>query len=372
MKKLLIATAALAMVAGTAQAQSSVTVYGAYGNGVTSSKEADISKPSTAQNAARDHLYTTNLGFTGTEVVNNDVSVFFRLEGDLSGNGVLGGSVTSTSTSTSTFTGGAIGSTSSAPATGTVATTTTTTTTPTNIFNRHAHVGLTSKQFGTLTIGRQNDSVKDTEGLAQVYNLSDNLANKTRIGDRIANAYKYATPTFMGLNATYTYSNNPADALLDASNSSTDHNSYAINYKLPVNGGVDLAYAYGKEKNSTTGVQSGKTTRISARTNVLGDLTIGAAYTTNEAAAGSEKTKQTLVNINKPFGNVELKAHYWKNDAAAGVGNSTDGFDGDGYGAMAVYNFSKRTAVYAGYSDFSATLKANEVKVTTVGLFHKF
>ena len=341
MKKLLIATAALAMVAGTVQAQSSVTVYGAYGNGVTSSKEANISKPSTAQSAAKDHLYTTNLGFTGTEVINNDLSAFFRLEGDLSGNGVLGAALTTAGTSETT-----------------------------NIFNRHAHVGLTSKQFGTLSMGRQNDSVKDTEGLAQVYNLSDNLANKTRIGDRIANSTKYATPVFMGLSATYTYSNNPADAALDATNSTTDHNSFAINYKLPVNGGVDLAYASGKE--TVAGVQSGKTTRISARTNVLGNLTIGAAYTTNQAAATAEKTKQTLVNINKPFGNIDIKAHYWKNDAAAGVGNSTDGLDGDGYGAMAVYNFSKRTAVYAGYSDFSATAAASEVKVTTIGLFHKF
>jgi predicted porin len=342
MKKLLIATAALAMVAGTAQAQSSVSVYGAYGNGVTSSKEANVNKASTAQNASRDHLYTTNLGFTGTETINNDLSVFFRLEGDLSGNGVLG-ATTTTATNTET----------------------------TNVFNRHAHVGLTSKQFGTLTVGRQNDSVKDTEGLAQVYNLSDNLANKTRIGDRIANATKYATPVFMGLSATYTYSNNPADAALDASNSTTDHNSFAINYKLPINGGVDLAYAEGEEK-TTGGVQTGKTTRVSARTTVLGDLTIGAAYTTNQAGSSAEKTKQTLVNINKPFGNIELKAHYWKNDATANTGNKDDGFDGDGYGAMAVYNFSKRTAVYAGYSDFSATATANDAKVTTVGLFHKF
>ncbi len=341
MKKLLIASAALAMVAGTAQAQSSVTVYGAYGNGVTSSKEANINKAATAQNASRDHLYTTNLGLTGTEAINSDVSVFFRLEGDLSGNGVLGAAATTTGTSETT-----------------------------NIFNRHAHVGLASKKFGTLSMGRQNDSVKDTEGLAQVYNLSDNLANKTRIGDRIANATKYTTPVFMGLSASYTYSNNPADAALDASNSTTDHNSYAIYYKLPVNGGIDLAYAEGKE--TIAGVQQGKTTRISARTNVMGDLTVGAALTTNQAGAGAEKTKQTLVNINKPFGNIELKAHYWKNDASASTGNTTDGFDGDGYGAMAVYNLSKRTAAYVGYSDFSASAVANEVKVTTIGLFHKF
>ncbi len=339
MKKLLIAAAAMTAVAGVAQAQSSVTIYGAYGNSVTSSKEGGVDKAATAQNASRDHLGTTALGVKGTEDLGGGMSAFFVLEGDLSGNGVLGGATTTSGTSETT-----------------------------NIFNRHAHAGLKTN-FGTLTVGRQNDSVKDTEGLAQVYNLSDNLANKTRIGDRIANATKYATPVWNGLSATYTYSNNPADAALDASNSSTDHNSYAINYKLPVLGGVDLAYAYGKEQSS--GVQSGKTTRLSARATVM-DVTVGVGYTTNQATAGAEKTKQTMVSASKPFGNVEVKAHYWNNNASAGVGNATDGWDGNGYGAMAVYNFSKRTAAYVGYSDFSATAAANEVKVTTVGIFHKF
>jgi len=341
MKKLLIAAAAMTAVAGVAQAQSSVTIYGAYGNGVTSSKEAGVNKAATAQNESRDHLYTTNLGITGTEDLGGGMTAFFRLEGDLSGNGVLGKASTTTGTSETT-----------------------------NVFNRHAHAGLTT-QFGTLTVGRQNDSVKDTEGLAQVYNLSDNLANKTRIGDRIANAYKYATPTWNGLSATYTYSNNPADAALDAADSTTTHNSFAVNYKLPVLGGVDLAYAQGKEVGAT-GAQTGKTTRISARATVLGDLTVGAAYTTNQALSTDAKTKQTLVSVSKPFGNVELKAHYWNNDATNGIGTKDDGYDGNGYGAMAVYNFSKRTAAYVGYSDFNATDKAQEVKVTTVGIFHKF
>ncbi|MEY4482272.1 MAG: hypothetical protein RIQ84_1434 [Pseudomonadota bacterium] len=339
MKKLLIASAALAMVAGTAQAQSSVTLYGAYGNSVTSTKTAGVNVNSAAQNASRDHLSTTALGIKGTEDLGNGLSAFFVLEGDLSGNGTLGSASTTTGTSETT-----------------------------NIFNRHAHAGLKSN-FGTLTVGRQNDSVKDTEGLAQVSNLSDNLANKTRVGDRIANAVKYATPTWNGLSATYTHSNNPADATLDASNSTTDHNSFAINYKLPVNGGIDLAYAQGEH--TSAGAQTAKTTRISARTKVMG-VDVGAAYTTNQAASTAEKTKQTLVSVNKSLGNIDLKAHYWNNNATAGVGNTDDGFDGNGYGLMGVYNFSKRTAVYAGYSDFNATAIANESKVTTVGLVHKF
>jgi predicted porin len=343
MKKLLIAAAAMAVVAG-AQAQSNVTLYGAYGNSVTTTETNGVNGNSAAQNASRDHLSTTALGIKGTEDLGGGMSAFFVLEGDLSGNGVLGAASTTSGTSETT-----------------------------NIFNRHAHAGLKTS-FGTLSAGRQNDSVKDTEGLGQVYNLSDNLHNKTRIGDRIANAVKYATPTWNGLSATYTYSNNPADAALDASNSTTDHNSFAINYKLPVNGGVDLAYAQGEET-TAGGVQSGKTTRLSARTNVMG-VDVGAAYTTNQAAATAEKTKQTLVSVNKTIGKIDLKAHYVTNSADQNRGNSTDGFDGDGYGLMAVYNLSKRTAVYAGYADFSANNATDaataDVKITTLGLVHKF
>jgi general bacterial porin, GBP family len=348
MKKLLIASAALAMVAGTAQAQSSVTIYGAYGNSVTNTKTNGVSAATEAQNASRDHLSTTALGIKGTEDLGNGLSAFFVLEGDLSGNGVLGG-VTTTVANTG------------AAATGTETT---------NIFNRHAHAGISSKTLGTLSAGRQNDSVKDTEGLAQVYNLSDNLANKTRIGDRIANSVKYAMPVWNGLGATYTTSNNPADAALDAGDSTTRHNSFAITYKVPVNGGIDVAFAQGKEEASQA--QTGKTTRISARTNVMGNLTVGAAQTTNQGATSAAKTKQTLVSVNKPFGKIDVKAHYWKNNASDNVGTSTDGLDGNGYGAMAVYNFSPRTAVYAGYSDFDATSAASKSKVTTAGLVHKF
>ena len=355
MKKLLIAAAAMTAVAGVAQAQSSVTIYGAYGNNTTQTKTNGVTAAAVSASASNDHLSTTNLGITGTEDLGGGMSAFFRLEGDLSGTGVLGGSTTSTFTGTSA---------ANAAAAGTVATTSQ------NIFNRHAHAGLVTK-FGTLTVGRQNDSVKDTEALGQVYNLSDNLHNKTRIGDRIANATKYATPVWNGLSATYTYSNNPDNADTTGADGKNTHNSFAINYKLPFNGGVDLAFAQGKETTAGS-VQVGKTSRISARTEVVG-VTVGAAYTTNQAASTDGKTKQTMVSASKAFGNIELKAHYVKNNADSNVNaDKLDGVDGKGYGVMGVYNFSKRTAVYAGYADFNGTDNANDVKVTTVGLVHKF
>jgi len=91
MKKLLIATAALAMVAGTAQAQSSVTVYGAVGASTNSYKTNGADVAARSQNGSRDQLGTTALGFRGTEDLGGGLTAFFTLEGDLSMSGVLGG-----------------------------------------------------------------------------------------------------------------------------------------------------------------------------------------------------------------------------------------------------------------------------------------
>jgi predicted porin len=348
MKKLLIATAALAMVAGTVQAQSSVTVYGAVGASTNSYKTNGADVAAQSQNASRDQLGTTALGFRGTEDLGGGNTAFFTLEGDLSMSGVLGASATTSGTSETT-----------------------------NIFNRQAHVGITSKKFGTFSVGRQNDSVKDTEGLAQVYNLSDNLHNNTAVGNRIANAYKYATPTINGLSATYTYSNNPANADQTAADGAVTHNSFAIRYKVPMNGGIDLAYAQGEESTSAgTATTDLKTTRISAQTKVMG-ATIGYAYTENKQTNSANKNDSNLISVNVPFkGGYELKAHYITVDAegSALVGDTSSGrYKGDGYGLMAVYNLSKRTAAYAGYASYDADGgNTGDEKVTTIGLFHRF
>jgi predicted porin len=355
MKKLLIATAALAMVAGTAQAQSSVTVYGAVGASTNSYKTDGKDVANQFQNGARDHLSTTNLGFKGTEDLGGGNTAFFTLEGDLSMSGVLGANATY-----------------AADAAGTT----------TNVFNRQAHVGLTTK-FGTVSFGRQNDSVKDTEGLAQVYNLSDNLHNNTAVGNRIANSYKYATPTIAGLSATYTYSNNPANADNTAADGTVTHNSFAIKYKVPFNGGIDLAYAQGEESTTAGNTANDiKTTRISAQTKVMG-ATVGYAYTENKQTNSANKNDANLISVSVPFmGAYEFKAHYITSDAegTAAVNSSATGtdsgfakFKGDGYGLMAVYNVSKRTAAYVGYADFDADGgSTNDQKVTTLGLVHKF
>jgi predicted porin len=147
MKKLLIASAALALLAGTAQAQSNVTIYGSYGNGLTTTETGSGKGVNTM---AGDRVGTPVIGFMGTEDLGGGMKAFFKLESTLGANGSLGTANTTTTTNTFTASG--------------TADTAASTTSPSNVFDRQAHAGLTT-QFGTLSLGRQNDSVKDTESL---------------------------------------------------------------------------------------------------------------------------------------------------------------------------------------------------------------
>jgi predicted porin len=328
------------MVAGTAQAQSSVTIYGAVGASSTNTELANVKGATSFQSAAQDYLGTTALGLKGTEDLGGGNKAFFTLEGDLSMSGTLGSADTSGN----------------------------------NLFNRHAHVGIETK-YGTVSAGRQNDSIKDLTGLGQVYNLSDNLHINTQVGARYASAFKYATPTINGFKASYTYS---ADAANTGSATSTTAASTVDGAKTLNSYG--LAYTY---KNYSFGVGQGsvtdnavaddvETTYLGARA-TFGNFTVGAHYAMNEQ--GAKELNQTMVSVNYTMGNIELKAHYVTNDATGAVigtaGSATS--DGKGYGLMGVYNLSKRTAAYVGYADFDQTDVATyDQKVTTIGLLHKF
>ncbi len=118
MKKLLIASAALAVVAGTAQAQSSVSMYGILDLNVQSVSVK--SNPDESYGAgAESGVATSRLGFRGTEDLGSGNSIQFNLEGCLN-----------------PMTAGTMGS-----------------TTANAIFNREANIQINSKAFGSLRLG---------------------------------------------------------------------------------------------------------------------------------------------------------------------------------------------------------------------------
>ena len=327
MKKVVLGSL-LAAVCGLTYAQSNVSFYGAIGNSATSAKRGTASAVSQQQNASRDYLGTTRLGITGTEDLGGGTTASFKLEGDLNGaSGTLG----------------------TADAT----------------FNRFSYVELANKKLGKFSMGRQNDSIKDMSDIGGGgYNLSDTESNGMLVGSRYTMVSKYVTPTVAGFNASYSYSNNPADTNTSSDGTKT-LNSYGITYKG--NNGLTVAYASGKI--TEVGVTDKQTDRIAVSTKVMG-ATVGGSYNINKQ--GENKTKQTTVSASVPFyGSYEFKTHYVKQDVQ-GAALTTQGKDGDGYGAMLVKNFSKRTAVYAAYYDFKGTQPSGDTRITTAGILHKF
>ncbi|MDR5751733.1 MULTISPECIES: porin [unclassified Caballeronia] len=165
MKKSLLALAALGTFAGAAQAQSSVTLYGIIDAGFVYNN-----------NQAGQKLYSLNSGnlqgsrwgLRGTEDLGGGLKAVFVLE---NGFNVMNGRLGQ---------GG-------------------------DEFGRQAYVGLSTSQFGTVTLGRQYDSVVDFTGALEVGSQwatyfgahpgdLDNMNNSNRVN----NAVKYTSANYAG------------------------------------------------------------------------------------------------------------------------------------------------------------------------------
>jgi predicted porin len=166
MKKSLLALAALGTFAGAAQAQSSVTLYGIIDAGFVFNN-----------NSAGNQLYSlmsgslqgSRWGLRGTEDLGGGLKAIFVLENGFDGmTGRLGQ-------------GG-------------------------DEFGRQAFVGLSTSQFGTVTLGRQYDSVVDYTGALEVGSQwgtyfgahpgdLDNMNNSNRVN----NSVKYTSANYAGL-----------------------------------------------------------------------------------------------------------------------------------------------------------------------------
>ncbi|MDY7545933.1 porin [Glaciimonas sp. CA11.2] len=166
MKKIILAAGLLSGVACMAQAQTNVTIYGVIDLGLNYTNNVggknDVQMESGYAQGSR-------LGFKGNEDLGGGLSALFQLEnGFAADTGKLGQ-------------GGLM-------------------------FGRQALVGLSSKTAGTVTLGRQYDSVVDflapmtANGNWAGYLLSHPLDNdNTDNSFRINNSLKYTSPTFAGV-----------------------------------------------------------------------------------------------------------------------------------------------------------------------------
>lgn len=183
-----IAASALSLAASYTYAQSSVTLYGLVSASVAYvSNEGGHSFVGLRQN----DIQGSRFGLTGREDLGGGLAAIFTLE---NGFGPLNGALS----------GGS------------------------SLFNRIAVVGLSGKNLGTVTIGRQYDTLRDF--LTQYVAGTEYGAISAFIGDndnsfgafRINNSIKYTTPNYRGFQAGFLYG---------ASNSAgnfADNRSYSI------------------------------------------------------------------------------------------------------------------------------------------------
>ncbi len=355
MKKLLIATAAMAMVAG-AQAQSSVTVYGNvdlnWASGETGSTGANSAMGESG-------LSTSRIGFKGTEDLGGGLKAEFQLESRLDAtSGKLG-------TNTSTFAGTSAslsGNAQSYTPAGTVSTTN-------SVFNREAWVGLSSVKLGSIRVGTTD--ITGAQGLdstvGQAGNFSDASSN---LGTDVAKVVRYTTPTFAGLSAQLGHSNADATTTAEAQNGRLT--SAYVQYEA---GNLGVYAGTVEKKISATYDQ--KETTYGAKYN-FGFAAVGAYRSVREAATeATVATKgdltQTIFSVSAPLAvlgsGVTAHGVYYKNEYD--VANNSG--DVDGYKLALSKAFSKRTTGYVAYADQSTNNATDkDSKTYLIGVNHAF
>ncbi|RZF25741.1 porin [Paraburkholderia sp. UYCP14C] len=289
-------------------------------------------------------------------------------------------------------------------------------------FGRQAYVGLSTGQFGTVTLGRQYDSVVDylaqttVNGnwggylFAHPYD-NDNTDNTFRVN----NTVKYTSPSFAGFQfgGTYSFSNDTNFA---------NNRQYSAGAQYTV-GGLLLAAAYLQANNPSAtsygAINNGGDENFVAKrlqifgagvNYVFGSTTVGFAYTNtyltqplSSAYVGPITPAGGATLSSLRFNNFEVNAKYQFTPAFYVGGMYTythvsfDATSGKTHpvfhqaGLMADYNLSKRTDVYVqgvyqhaggdktgsvldfayvpGAADVSST--SNQI-VARVGIRHKF
>jgi predicted porin len=379
MKKLLIATAALAMVAGTAQAQSSVSVYGimdmSYGEnkvtGDTSSSAAEKNVKSTG--LADDAVNSSRIGFRGTEDLGGGVKAGFVVEANLD-------MVRGTTFDKGNQTGGADSSKENEQNTAFLGST------------RQSMLTLSDAKLGTLGVGYKK--TLETDFNDTYFTGTENSAgNQAHVLGRAtrANGIYYTSPAFSGVTATVQYTTGEStfedageqgDAGFDASMT-----QIGLNYSA---GALQVGAVYfnGSVKIGADGtklVTDYTSSNFAEGDNDYKGYGIGANYNFGFAkvtaqmgerkyglATDQDKNEYTTLGVTFPVGKLDLMAAYSMQEI------KTDGVkqnETNGYQLIARYNLSKRTNVYALVGEGKKeTADEPDVKtsVARVGVAHSF
>ena len=343
MKRISIAVAvSAALAASSANAQSSVTLYGLIDAGLMYTNNVAKGSGGSLFQATSGNINGSRFGLRGAEDLGGGLKAIFVLENGFNvQNGKLGQD--------------------------------------SRLFGRQAYVGLSSNDFGTLTLGRQYDSLVDfvaplsgtagtfgDTGFAHPFD-NDNLNHSLRM----SNAVKYASNNYAGLKfgGMYAFSNNTSFAVNRAYSAGASYNYGPLNVAagyLQINGSANTtssspgAVDLGESTaNGTGGFQLGS--------NLQRTLGAGLNYAFGPAVAGFVYTNSFfqgtssfgLTNGSMRFNNYELNGKYAvMSDLSLGLSYTyTDAHlsGATSYGTdpkwnqlnfQTVYSLSKRTDVY--------------------------
>jgi predicted porin len=339
MKKKMIALTVTAAVALPVHAQSSITLYGVLDEGINYTNNAGDKSTYQLESG---YAQGSRWGLKGSEDLGSGLKAIFDLENGFDVNsGALGQ-------------GG-------------------------RMFGRQAFVGLTAANYGTVTLGRQYDSVVDylaqstANGSWGGYLLSHPYDNdNTDNSFRVNNTVKYTSPDFSGLQfgGTYSFSNDTNFA---------NNRQYSLGGQY-TNGGLLVTGAYlqanGPGLTANGAIATDDANFISERLRIFGGginytfgaATLGFAYTnTNVGEPSATDTSVYVGTITPPnggtmtalkFQNFEINGKYQFTPAffvgvqyvyTAATMDATSGNENPKYhtfGLMADYNLSKRTDFY--------------------------
>ena len=348
MKKILLASAIASLFSVTAHAQSSVTLYGILDEGVQFSSNAKNSVGGTNVGGRQVALDSTSgeqgsrWGLKGAEDLGGGLQAVFTLESGINLNtGALGQGGTE--------------------------------------FGRQAFVGLSSSQYGAVTLGRQYDSVVTyAQPVASVgYAGSSSLAehpgdlDNTNNSLRTNNTIKYASPNFSGLTFGAEVSLGGQAGNVTAGGG---YNAGAAYSNGPVTLGA--AYTYFKDPTGAAGaglftdntsgstslsgvLNSGYVTATSYQDAIvggkysIGPATFGVSYSNiqygnitaqNGAAARFNNVDAGLTWTFTPTFSTSLAYDYLKGSSVNGVDLGNQHFNQ--LSLLADYTLSKRTDVY--------------------------
>jgi len=372
MKKSLIALAALASVAGVAQAQSTVEVYGLLDMSVgqassskTGNANAEVTNVGAVNNAGggstsgngQGSFYGQRLGFRGTEDLGGGNKASFVLEAGLALSNASGG------TSSASQNTGA------------------------SLFNnvRQGYVALGNSRFGEVRAGTFYNPVDATGGSLAALSAnggSNHVMGATNLlklgqGDtaRFSNGVMYTSPTYNGL--TLRVANNFGESTTQGANVKTgDGVSYGLDYAAGKFKGGIATFKLKNVTNSTSADALPVASFVGSNDSAVGyannsakvdiEYTVGGAMydfgfanigyqhaeyknTPLNGAAGQIKHKVDLISATVPLGGA------WTFKPGYAIGQvdqtGTKVYNTTGLDASVWYSLSKRTNLYVSYNE---------------------